>query len=263
MNVKKIKTIILMFNKDHLNISFASPSRDSILLGKWNNIDVYGQQKNSLQTSFFHNEFSLDYQKICCQIIASFWDIFPQEQGHLSLELPHYLSCPRDKELIFFLGSFRPWHKGHSHCVLASNVDNLIITPDHNPWKKYQQSVHPFNILKIIPTDILKKCHLYTGFLGQGIAQPTFVWMQKIKCRKLALVLGDDTFMQITRWYNAEKLIKLICRIIVIPRLETQERVERQKKRLLTLNTKLIIERRDQHPYESLASSSLNDNINS
>ena len=41
------------------------------------------------------------------------------------------------EELIFFGGSFNPWHAGHSNCLrLMDPHKTIIVVPDHNPFKE-------------------------------------------------------------------------------------------------------------------------------
>ena len=238
-------------------MAFAIPPEGAIFLGPWEDVDVYCREDSSVQNFFFDNDFSLEVQRFCCRILSSFWEIFPQKSAPLSLKLPQCFTCPSTEELTFFTGSFLPWHKGHSHCILSSKAKGLIITPDNNPWKKGHHQKRPFDILRNIPKDILKGRHLYVGFLSQGLPHPTAHWVCKIKKRKIALVLGDDSFMQITQWQNAELLIKALSRIIVIPRLASEEQISRQQKAVSSINKHLLIERTERNPYESLASSNL------
>ncbi len=238
-------------------MAFAPPLEDSVFLGPWEEFNIYYRENSSLQNFFFDNDFSLEDQRFCCRILSSFWEIFRQRSNSLQLKLPYCFTCPSHEELTFFTGTFYTWHKGHSQCVLSSKSENLIISPDNNPWKKGHHKKRPFDILKKIPKDILKGRHLYVGNLSQGLSSPTAHWVCQIKQHKIALVLGEDSFMQITQWQNAEDLIKALHRVIVIPRLASEAEFVRQQKALLSINKHLLIERRKHHLYESLSSSIL------
>ena len=147
------------------------------------------------------------------------------------------------------MGTFNPWHKGHGRCLELAEQKNLIIAPDHNPWKKKQYPL-PFDILRGIP----RKGHLYTGFLGHTTANPTEGWVTRIKTAKVSLVLGDDNFMNLERWQNAPHLLICLHRLIVIPRLVDNHHFDLQKKKFLKINPQLIIERRPHHDDEGASS---------
>ena len=139
-----------------------------------------------------------------------------------ALSPPPHLCLPPGPKLTLFTGSFHPWHEGHGRCVALASVPNLIIAPDHNPWKR--EIPPPFSVLRIIP--LSGDTRLFVGFLGpKGPGRPTLSWVQTLVGLgfEVSLVLGDDCFDHIHRWHGAPTLLGLLSGLIIIPRLGGRE----------------------------------------
>ena len=61
------------------------------------------------------------------------------------------LSSYIEDEIIFFGGSFNPWHKGHTECIkLLPQGIPIVILPDNNPFKQNHQNKERMTSLSTI-----------------------------------------------------------------------------------------------------------------
>ena len=168
--------------------------KDWIFIGTFEGRRIFCESRRPTK-NFFDNDFPLELQRWCLRLTASFWGIFsPALLGKVNL--PDFLSpfsLPQE-EIIFFTGTFAPWHEGHTLCIRSADVSPLVTAPDNNPWKEGQEA--PFDRLKTIPLDLFGDGRfLYLGFLGLKGPNPTALWIPKVKAPKVSLVMGDDCFM--------------------------------------------------------------------
>jgi nicotinic acid mononucleotide adenylyltransferase len=124
------------------------------------------------------------------------------------------------KNGIFFCGTFDPWHRGHTACLAACQKGvkrkKIVVAPDYSPLKKRPQNFWK----KFIDIHLHLKNGpylLYPGFVGLSAPNPTYRWLKKVEGEK-NLLMGDDNFVSITNWKDADKLLKIIDNIYVVPR---------------------------------------------
>ena len=177
------------------------------------------------------------------------------------------LSDPQYKKegVVFFGGSFNPWHEGHTECVklfLKDHADKLlIIVPDTSPWKKevtndghfchYQSLKCLRDKLKDYPVVV------YPGFYGQETPNPTAKWFLKVSARKKGLLVGDDQFAVLKNWENASALIAAMDFVFVVPRNLTDNERGLVKNELLSINKKIEIILLSDHEYKHVSSTKL------
>ena len=171
-----------------------------------------------------------------------------------------------EAEIIFFGGSFNPWHKGHTNCIkLASKTAAIIIIPDHNPFKE----VTEFNEKLTSESQLqeIAKKHstgIYLGFSKQNKANPTYTWInevqQKYPSMKLSLLMGFDSFMSIDKWFKSEELLTLLHSIYIASRLDNDEIKNKQIKHLESVVPKLKISFLGNHDQEHLSSTQIRKN---
>lgn len=179
-------------------------------------------------------------------------------------------SLPKEDELIFYPGTFAPWHKGHGACLRNAPTElPLVVMPDHNPWKNVRKENlwHEVQAIwddlsAIKKEDPKRKLSLYLGFLPLKKRNPTVSWMsyfcENFPQKKVWLLMGEDTFLSLHEWYQAEKLLNLLHGIFVCPRGEEKEKVYTQRENLVSLSeTPLLIEELAPHRYEHFSSSFL------
>ena len=93
-----------------------------------------------------------------------------------------------------------------------------------NPFKE-EKSINCFwNYFCQLQSDLPKGTLLYPGFCGKEDSNPTWNWVNEIHTQyphlEISLLMGDDSFENIYRWYESKKLLIALSRIIVVPRDE-------------------------------------------
>ncbi len=164
-----------------------------------------------------------------------------------------------NKEIIFYGGTFSPWHEGHSSCIkLAPNDKPLIVIPDQNPRKDISNQINLEKLKKTVE-ELSKNTFIYEFFYLQKIKNPTYSWMKDLRNdfpdKVLSLLLGYDSFLTLGSWYESKQLLNIIDKIYVVARLNNKDDFENLKRKYLDLNNKLDMTFLGHHPHESLASS--------
>lgn len=169
-------------------------------------------------------------------------------------------------ELIFFGGSFNPWHEGHSSCIqLMDSTKSIIIVPDHNPYKELVQSTKKHSSLDQIEAKLKEfnnDTFLFAGFFEQDQKNPTHQWIvnlkEKFPNKKLSLLMGFDTFMGLDKWINAQSLLDNLTHIYVASR-EDDEQLKSKQLQLLNSISQINIVFLGHHDYEDLSSSKIRE----
>lgn len=172
-------------------------------------------------------------------------------------------------EIVFFGGSFNPWHQGHSACVeLLPKDKTLIVLPDHNPYKELVNSDggSPERIKKIV-SKLHPNSLVFDEFFKANKKNPTFFWMEDlshaIPNKDYSLLVGFDTFTGIDQWIEAKKLLSLLKRIYVASRQDNPSVKETQTKKLKFLAPNLEIKFLGGHPFEDVSSTELRKKLTS
>jgi len=216
-----------------------------------------------------HDELPLKLGLTLCEKLSHYHPLFKSEE--LSLldndeVVPSIFGGETFKnleEVLFFPGSFSPWHKGHSTCLKNAPDMPTVVIPDHNPWKEIRDT-SPWQEVQAIWRDVLsmeKKSpvSLYLGFLSQQKKNPTVTWLPQVPVEKKWLLMGEDSFLNIHQWQNIEVLLNSLSGLVVCPRGQKQEEISRQREfiqRRLSGHS-LDIKFLPPHPYEHLSSSTL------
>ena len=163
------------------------------------------------------------------------------------------------ERIIFYGGSFNPWHQGHQACVeLAPKKAPLIVLPDNNPHKEipFQKSLNLDELEKELK--IRHDVYLFREFFYSKSHTPTVDWIVEVKKnfpnKKLDLLLGFDSAQAIDSWKDSQLLLKTLDKLYVVSRLETDELRDKLQKKLLK-NIELIFLGR--HQYEHISSTKL------
>ncbi|HLT23333.1 MAG TPA: hypothetical protein VKZ84_07815 [Bacteriovoracaceae bacterium] len=164
------------------------------------------------------------------------------------------------EELIFFGGSFNPWHHGHKACLDLLGNRDCIILPDRNPFKEIIH-LSPVEIYQEIALKINYNHHyLNPEFILQANKNPTYTWIKRTQERfpnvKLSLLMGMDSLESIETWHQAEELLSTLNSIYVASRLEDQSKQKELQNRLSRFRG-LQIKFLGHHPFESLSSTEL------
>ncbi len=173
-------------------------------------------------------------------------------------------------EITFFGGSFNPWHEGHQACIkLLKNYLNkkhqLIVLPDINPWKN-NELIPLLDRWEIYQNLLIKTNELiYPSFLFLDQKNPTYKWVTKLKSNqptlKINLLMGFDSFSNLDKWYESEKLLKILNHIFVASRNDDlsvkNQRLEEYKKADPTLKVTFL----GNHEHEDLSSTKLRQTL--
>lgn len=179
-------------------------------------------------------------------------------------------STNANKHLIFYGGSFNPWHDGHTQCVsFASQFFPVIVIPDNNPFKNQGPLEYRETSIKDIENKLvkanIKNFSIYTDFLNSNKPTPTSLWVSQLQKDfpelKIHLLVGHDNFMQIHRWKNAGQLLNTLNGLYIVSRLGTKEEQEQQSKVLLNINTELELKFSNNHQFEHISSTLIREKI--
>ncbi len=208
-------------------------------------------------------EFQNDIGELVCLELGKYFDFMPTHDPKKSLhQLPPIFWKNKNlfpKSLTFYSGTFFPWHQGHEACLKAFPISgSLLVLPDKNPWKENIDRGCAWKFFR----DLLLKYEdspysFYPGFLGLKEKNPTYSWLSKTLIPQKSLLLGDDTFLDLEKWYESKKLISLLDCIYVVPRLEAEEKLDAQFLKLKEINEHLYIKRLKHHAFENLSSTKL------
>lgn len=173
-----------------------------------------------------------------------------------------------EEELIFFGGSFNPWHAGHASCIkLMPTKKKIIVIPDHSPFKEITTDKEKSSSIKDIKKGLNEFSHrtfIYDEFFYANKKNPTVTWINLLKKefpeKKLSLLMGFDSFMTIDRWTNAIELLSDLSVIYVASRMDDESIKEEQRITLKNINQELEIKFLGSHPHESLSSTEIRKN---
>ncbi len=164
--------------------------------------------------------------------------VSPKSAGFLDLEL---LKMPQVPSVVLFPGSFSPWHKGHEACLLnLPQGKSVIVLPDFNPWKEVRE-VGLWAEVQEIWQGLQKvqskrrdlNIYLYLGFLAGESSNPTIQWLPQVYAEERWLLMGEDTFLSLHKWKNANEVLGALSGLYVCPRAVDTDRVLKQRERLL------------------------------
>lgn len=224
------------------------------------------QSLGFLEYSLGHLPSDIDgvYAYIVCDFFAQLAGLFqPSPSPEIIDALPRYLR-PFNADFVIYAGSFRPWHEGHRECVeqAVSNGYRVLICPDRNPWKELQVGKeNPLSQLVSIIDRVndLQNVSVFSGFLALDKSNPTINWISQARCQKKSLLMGDDSFLSIHKWKQANELLVQLNEIVVVPRLATTEQRNRQIQKLVDVNPGIQVKVLEKHPYEELSSSKIRE----
>ncbi len=219
---------------------------------------------------------SQDYVMIWTTFLA---DLTPEEARDLvELVGARYPFSPRYEELkqscpdvvfkdgdewIFFGGSFNPWHAGHQACLnLAPQDVTTFVIPDHNPLKDLRD-MEPISTLLHLSSKVRfkKNQFLVPTFLITQTKNPTVDWMEKLRKdfpeKKLALLIGFDSFQNILNWTRAQDLLHSLSTLYVVSRMETDFVRKTIAASVKNMAPGIHIEFLGHHDHESLSSTAI------
>lgn len=195
-------------------------------------------------------------------LLSARYPISEDYQGLKEL-CPELVFVDESKEWVFYGGSFNPWHKGHQACLnLLSQDKTCFILPDISPHKEIRQVEPVANILELSSrARFSKNQFLVPTFLLNITINPTVNWMERLKrcfpSQNLSLLLGFDSFANLTNWTRASDLLPLLHSIYVASRLEDEEHHELEVLKVRKLAPKIEIVFLGRHEFEAISSTDL------
>lgn len=203
-------------------------------------------------------KLAFDHGAILCEALGKLWPIMPEYA---------FNDSKIEREVVFFGGSFNPWHKGHEECIRLFTEKfkkkKLIVLPDSNPWKQMEDrgSDHCFYESFFKLKDKLNKypVEVYPGYWGKEGPNPTVSWLGRVRATQKGLLVGDDQFVGLKNWKNAKELLNSMDFLFVVPRnLEDNER-EKVKNDVLKIAGSLKIQFLSDHDYMHISSTGIRE----
>ncbi|MCW3107841.1 MAG: nicotinic acid mononucleotide adenylyltransferase [Segetibacter sp.] len=118
-----------------------------------------------------------------------------------------------------YFGSFNPVHIGHliigSFVANNTDVDQVwfVVSP-HNPLKKTSTLLNEYHRLHLVQLAIEKDEQLKTSNIEFKLPRPSYTidtltyLQEKYPTYQFAVVMGSDSFQNISKWKNYEQLLK-------------------------------------------------------
>ncbi|MEI8348379.1 MAG: NUDIX domain-containing protein [Pseudomonadota bacterium] len=212
-------------------------------------------------------ELAFDHGAILCEALSRFWPGMPSFHPSLAnITLPSLLlkKLAKQEEMIFFGGSFNPWHQGHSACLdlcLEAFPEKMItIIPDYSPWKKESakgQGCSWKSFMTLCRSLADRPCPIYPGFWGKETPNPTVSWLPQSSYVHKSFLMGDDTFATIGEWDQSAVVIRSLESVYVVPRCASSEAVEKVKDSISKINPHLKIIILPRHDYQDVSSTGI------
>lgn len=143
---------------------------------------------------------------------------------------------------------------------------SLLVIPDRNPWKeegslreKEELGSILVENLELLAKEEKKDILYYDGFLRQKKSNPTINWIDKIYSsdKRKELLMGDDSFLSLRKWKQADELIKKIDSLVVVARVSNKKERQFEKEMILKINPHLVVEFIEENPFKDLSSTLL------
>jgi nicotinate-nucleotide adenylyltransferase len=162
-------------------------------------------------------------------------------------------------EVTFYGGTFEPWHEGHLACLELCPCDHIVVVPDINPWKKVSSlEFGPWSkFLELAQLLARTKYSIYPGFLSLTVGNPTASWLPRVKVEKKNLLMGEDSFLSLLDWKDADLLLGNLNKVYVVPRKKDLLEVRQMVERVSELFPGLTIIQLEHHDYEEVSSTKL------
>lgn len=118
-----------------------------------------------------------------------------------------------------YFGSFNPIHIGH--LIIASHVLNntqlkqvwLVISP-HNPLKPSASLINEYTRLNLVQTALEGEYNLKSSNIEFSLPKPSYTvdtlayLKEKFPQHEFSVIMGSDSFSNLTKWKNYETIIK-------------------------------------------------------
>jgi nicotinate-nucleotide adenylyltransferase len=118
-----------------------------------------------------------------------------------------------------YFGSFNPIHTGHliiaNYVAYNTDLDKvwLVVSP-HNPLKPSASLLNEHNRLHLVELGVEGEPKLRASNIEFTLPRPSYTidtltyLTEKFPTQEFTVIMGSDSFQNITRWKNYEQLIK-------------------------------------------------------
>jgi nicotinate-nucleotide adenylyltransferase len=193
--------------------------------------------------------------------IYSFMPIKDQRLKNTLMNENKIIKTP--EEVVYFGGSFNPFHQGHKACIELLPADKfLLICPDRNPQKDRVVSENDLQILyQTLKSELTRDFHFYPGFWLQDKKNPTIDWISSVADiqpqLKNSLLIGFDSLRNFHTWVRAKDLASKLHCLYVVSRLETDQEKNDVIEMLKLAGIEVKIVFLGHHDYEDISSSEM------
>lgn len=212
-----------------------------------------------MQADYMENDFdpqklsfdNIEEEKEFCSKLGETFSFMPGGNGTAPKWL---LKSNLENEVVFYPGTFNPWHLGHRACLDLCPSKSIIVVPDFNPWKEGAERGRPWEQLKALLYSLSETNYsIYPGFLSKEEGNPTVSWFPKVNLKKKSLLMGDDSFLSLHKWKDIDELAMHITTLYIAPRGAEGSALEEQVKRFPQLKIVFL----DHHDFEDVSSTNL------
>lgn len=208
-------------------------------------------------------DLAFDHGAILCEALGKFWDFMPNyDKKTTALKLPNVYSpkaISSKKKIVFFGGSFNPWHEGHQACLDLCPNKNLVVIPDFNPLKERDENSDcRWKTYKELADSLADSdCAVFPGFWGKEQPNPTVDWLPHTEASERELLIGRDSYANILKWKKVEDIISNINTLFVVPRDIDEDLDEEHQNKVTALNKDLVIQVLAEHKFQHVSSTEL------
>jgi len=214
------------------------------------------------------DRLAFDHGAILLEALGKFWPFMPSFDERLrGIKLPKMFMKKEEftQDLIFYGGSFNPWHAGHLTCLSLCEKETqqtIVVIPDNSPWKKLSPIISEcrFESYYKLCTELSQTHYeIYPAFWGREEKNPTVTWLPHTKLQRRGLLMGDDAFMEFKRWQNFNVLMASLNELFVVPRNHTLKEIEIQRRYFERDFPHIKIVVLPEHEYQDVSSTKMRD----
>lgn len=206
------------------------------------------------------DRLAFDHGAILCEALGRFWPCMPTHVPPLRHIAAFGVPEPLGDRLVFFGGSFNPWHQGHEACVslFPAQEGRLLVLPDANPFKAASFSSCAWQHYRAL-RERVEPYHasVFPGFCAMETPNPTVAWLPYTRAASRGLLLGEDSLVSLPSWRQAEHLVRHIDQLFVAPRRATDEARDAALHWLRTANPRCGITLLEDHPFRDVSATAL------
>ncbi len=209
---------------------------------------------------------AFDHGAILCEALGKFWRMMPG--GAPALRSARAFGEPdwdASESVVFFGGSFNPWHEGHDACLhLFPKTERLVVTPDASPFKSAAGPGCFWLRWRALQDRLAQPGRaVFPGFCGMEAVNPTASWLPLVETQVKALLVGDDNLASLPRWIDADRLAKALDLLYVAPRNAVAADLAKARAWLARINPACKVIDLEDHPFRRVSSTALRQRTDS